>query len=66
MSKSTASNEEPQVGKNEVTVATRCREFTESTTLHGIQNVFRTGSSKKRRILKRIAKNYMAGNGLIY
>ena len=51
MSKSTASNEEPQVGKNEVTVATRCREFTESTTLHGIQNVFRTGSSKKRRII---------------
>ena len=36
--------------KTESTTARVCREFTESTTLHGIKNVFKTGSSGKKRI----------------
>jgi hypothetical protein len=43
MSKSSVSPEEPRT-----TAASICREFTESTTLHGIQNVFKKGSKKKR------------------
>ena len=51
MSTSTASNDKSEIDKNEPTAATVCREFTESTTLHGIKNVFKTGSSRKKRII---------------